>query len=184
MKTVKLLAITLGMALAIASCTKTGPTGPAGATGATGPAGPTGATGPMGNANVKDTVISLTASDWSTYSAYDYDNITIPSITSAFLANGEIFVFMTGDAGATWDPLPITTLNPAGYTLNDWVKGGTNQLGLYMGPAANPNTVFSSATLQFRLVFVANSVMKKYPNTNWRDISQVNAVVMIEKSRL
>ena len=173
MKKIKSLVLVLGMAFLYSSCAKDGATGPAGPTGPTG-TGAAGPTGPMGNANVKDTTISLTAGSWLAATNYDYDNVSVPQITAPFLATGEVFVFFSTSL-TQWDPLIFTTLNPAGYTLDYYVNPGT--LGLYFGPAANPNTFFSAATLYFRIVFVTNQAMKTHPTTNWKDYSQVKAIM-------
>jgi hypothetical protein len=178
MKTIKSLVLVFGMAFLYSSCAKDGATGPAGPTGPTGGGGATGAagaTGPMGNANVKDTVITLTAASWTASANYDFDVVSVPQITAPFLATGEIFVFFSSNSGVQWDPLIYTTLNPGGYTLDYYVNPGN--LGLYFGPAANPNTFFSAATLQFRLVFVTNQGIKQHPNTNWRNYSEVKAII-------
>src|SRR5579872_3729364 len=98
MKTIKSLVLVIGMAFLYSSCAKDGATGPAGPTGPTG-TGATGATGPMRNANVKDTLINLTAGSWTGSTNYDFDVVSVPQITASFLATGEIFVFFTSNAG-------------------------------------------------------------------------------------
>lgn len=178
MKTVKLLTIIFSMAVLFASCAKDGPTGPAGATGATGAAGPTGPTGPTGNANIKDTTVTVTSGAWTVASSYDYTTISVPQVTSALLAKGEVLTFFSINSGGAWDILNWTSLNPGGYTL-DYVAA-VGAVSLYFGPATNPNTFFSQPNLLFRFVFITNSVIKQHPNTNWRDISQIDALMAVQ----
>ena len=171
MKHIKLFTFIFGATMLFASCSKDGATGPAGPTGPTGPAG-------SGSSSVKDTVISMTSGSWTASTNYDYATVSVPQITSAFLAKGEVFVFFSANGGAQWDALNYTSLNPAGYTLDYYVNPGT--LGLYFGPASNPNTFFSATTLQFRLVFATNGAIKQNPNTNWHDYNQVNALLLLQ----
>jgi hypothetical protein len=172
MKYIKLFTLILGVSMLFTSCSKDGATGPAGPTGPTGPAGSGSGTG------IKDTVISMTSSSWTVATNYDYAVVSVPQITSAFLAKGEVFVFFSANGGVQWDALNYTSLNPAGYTLDYYANPGN--LGLYFGPASNPNTFFSAATLQFRVVFATNGAIKQNPNVNWRDYSQVNALLLMQ----
>lgn len=173
-KTNSILAIVAIAATSLfSSCAKDGATG---ATGPTGPAGAVGATGPAGTgAHAKDTTITMTSGSWTASTNYDYATISVPQITSTFLANGEVIVYFSANGGVQWDPVPYTTLNPVGYSLTYYVNPGT--FGIYFGPAANPNTFFSAATIQFRLVFLTNGIIKQHPGTNWNDYSQVMSVV-------
>jgi hypothetical protein len=173
MKTNKLIALAFSAAILMTACTKTGPTGPAGTNGTN---GANGATGPMGNANVKDTVYTLAPAAWTPSTAYEYATVIDNQITTSILSNGAVLAFWSPNGGSGWDVLNWSSLNPTGYIFAFNVTG--TQLGFYFSGGGTPNSVFGGCIL--KIVCMTSQVMERHPNTNWKDINQVNAVIAEE----
>ncbi|MGP8217372.1 MAG: hypothetical protein ACLQQ4_17525 [Bacteroidia bacterium] len=159
-------------------CSKDGATGPAGPTGATG------ATGPAGTSGIKDTIFIVPTSAWGSVSAYQFVNLTDHQITSSIDSTGQVTIFW-GTDGKGWDILNWSSVNPVGYTLDYHYSQGTILIA-FAGPSGsnngNPNTVFGGTDCYFRVVCTPSGVIKQHPNTNWKDINQVQAIIDAQKN--
>jgi hypothetical protein len=197
MKKIKLLAAlaAIGVAVTFFSCSKgdtgaTGPQGPTGATGTQGPKGDTGVTGKNGtngnngtngtngNANVKDSVFTVTS--WGSTSTYAFVTITDPQITAAIAATGMVSVAWSTNGGVGWDGLPWTSENPTGYEMN--YQYGTSTITFFFGNAGgqSPNTIFSISSCLFKITCTTADGLILHPNTNWHDMNQVDAIIQQE----
>jgi hypothetical protein len=171
MKTLNVLSvIAAGAALSLYSCT-----GPAGQP------GPMGPQGPQGNANVIMTPYTILS--WSANSSVYYANLADNNLNSSILSNGSTEVFMSLDAGNSWEALPLTASPDfMGYitSLNQVQVFWASNVNLTPPNYPDPNNYFA-ATLQIKIVDIAPYAMKQHPNTNWKDWSQVNAILETQK---
>src|ERR1700758_5043082 len=111
---IKNIAIAIIAAMLISGCTKepnTAPAGPMGPRGANGLSGANGANGTNGNANVSSHTYTVTA--WGSTSSYFYAAIADTNITQAIQDSGTIQIFMSYDAGTSWNALPLTKYTSA-----------------------------------------------------------------------
>ena len=131
MKNLKTLIAIVAIATLFASCAKDGATGPAGATGAQGPQG---ATGPSGLSNITTSVFNVTSGNW-TYNSTNYrfyTNLSVPTITSAVLSNGDVQIFQGDGTGTYWNSLPYA------YNNNEWfTQISAGQVTVYYGLAGS-----------------------------------------------
>lgn len=176
MKKIKfLIAITaIGFAVTLFSCSKgdTGATGPAGSNGANGlngTNGTNGTNGKNGNANIKDSIFTVSSSSFGVASAYDYYTISDPQITAAINATGLVTVYWSPNGGTNWDLLPWSSENPVGYIFSCQYTVGS--FTLYFsdnGTAANPSSVGVN-TNTFKIVCATADGLNLHANSN--DIS-------------
>ncbi len=165
-----LFTLTVGITLLLCSCE-----GPAG------PSGPMGPAGLNGNANVLPT--SWTINPWSAGSSTYYADLTDNNLNANILTYGATEVFMSIDGGNSFEALPFTV---GAYSMNyitslnlvDVVWSDNN--GFVPPNYPDPNTYYS-ANCEIKIVDIASSVMKQHPGTNWKNWSQVNAIIQAQK---
>ncbi len=183
MKLISALAAGLFLTMAITSCSKDGATGPAGPTGPTGPTGPGGGGSGSGNTLIKDTMYTYTSADWSSAGSYDYIYVNDPQITDTVANGGTVNVYWSA-TGYNWNPLPeISGSTTFGFNINATSKTylPADQLTLFFAGGGNANTSYSETTIYVRIVSISAAGMKKYPSVNWKDYTQVKAVLANEK---
>lgn len=146
MRELRLLILLLTISLALFSCTKEGPQGPAGENGSN---GKDGTNGKDGNANVVSGTVVLDNSRFvSDYWSIRLNNVTLsspaksatislPAITQSIYQTGTVLVYMKTPSGATrasWIPLPYSRPgNPSGYLIvtNYLYEPGTLRIFYY-----------------------------------------------------
>ena len=172
MKTNKLFTVILAITVAVnlLSCKgDTGPQGPAGAN---------------GNANVKESVYTVTS--W-TNGGYYFANLADANLTSSVQSSGTTSVFLSVDGGNSWQSMPFTQYTGHGSPFYYWsinlTVGNVMILWAYSNGAGgvDPNTYYST-NCQFKVVDIPASIMKRHPNTNWHDWVQVNSVLQVQKT--
>ena len=175
-KTLRLLSYILSVVfvIAIASCDKEGPAGPAGATGPAGPAGPAGSQGPAGDpgtANVIysdwiDTttwnpIIDTTSLDTVGYFA-DFD---VQALDTNILNHGEIKMYVNVSSDPTFPlvfPIPF------------------NNGAVFIDPLFAPNVIelTSNADLTgipFRYILIPGGTHARNMKINWNNYNEVKA---------
>jgi|GEM_PF-895366 len=177
MKTLRFTSFAAGLALLFAGCT--GPVGPQGAPGAD---------GLNGNANVAHSFYTpyTWPNTWPNNTTSWYATLLDPNLTQAIQDQGATEVFLTIDPnGTTWTALPFTYyggLNPNyiwAYTTN------TGQINLTFtseggSVGTDPNTIYGGVSCGFKVVDIEASVMKRHPNTDWKNYYQVMSVAHAE----
>jgi hypothetical protein len=173
MNTIK---FTLAALLAISvlySCSKQGPTGPQGEQGVAGPAGP------QGNANVSGQTFYITPSQWTFLNGQYSVLLTDNALTSGIDSAGSVDVYLSTDGANSWTPIPsiyIDTLNnPSTAYWNDiYAIGSVTVTWTWSNGRAvnNPNVTYG-VNCFFKVVCIAPAIMKKHPNTNWRNPAEV-----------
>ena len=174
MKTLNLIVFSIVVVFFISSCSKDGSVGPAGT------AGTNGTNGTNGNANVK--TMTFTVTTWSSLSAYYYVYLNDTSITSTILNSGAVEVFWH-ITGTTWNQTPWVTYNPAGYTLiQQAALGKVTVYWTYDGGTLNQsfNAFWGVSTCNFKVVCIASSAIKKHPDTDWNNYSEIQRALNIE----
>jgi hypothetical protein len=179
MKTLRLLSFATGIALIFSGCT--GPTGPEGAP------GPAGSNGAQGNANVVSLLYTVTS--WTSVAspAYYYAQLTpVAPLTSSFVnAGGSVNVFASFNGGGSWNALPYTEVAGSNLTASWSVNIATNQVEVNYAYSSNtlvndPNTEYAVSSIEFNVVCIAPSIMKKHPSTNWHNYFEVQSVLNAE----
>jgi len=176
MKTLRFTSFAAGLALLFAGCT--GPAGPQGAPGAD---------GLNGNANVAHSFYTPYAlgNPWANNGTFYYANLSDPNLTQNIQDQGATEVFLTIDgAGTTWTALPFTyyggsnpnyiwaySTNTGNITIT-WTSEG-------VGIGSDPNVIYGAAC-GFKVVDIEASVMKRHPNTDWKNYYQVMSVANAE----
>jgi hypothetical protein len=150
MKTLKisLFAIMLG---ALASCTKTGPTGPAGADGA---------------ANIYMATYIIDPGDWNSYNSNTWDCAVGISIPTTDVVN--VYVSFNN---TTFTPLPSNSFFYPDDFLT-FVYGSNSNLTLWeYFSSVQPGT-----TIYAKVADIPPAIYVKHPNTNWNNYSEVAAL--------
>jgi len=163
MKTLKSIVLMAAFAFAV---TLVGCTGKDGAPGATGPAGTSGANGTNGVANINSqTFMNQGLSYVSANSDYEL-TMNDAAITQTVVDNGEVVVYTQPSS------------NPSGWTVLPATLGGTSiNITFAVGGVIVQSANATSGNLNFRVVVIPPSIIKNYPNTNWKDYSQVKAIM-------
>ena len=163
MKNILLMFLVSG-SLAITSCGRDGDPG------AQGPAGP------KGNANVKNWFLSTISTDWQTFGTpgntnhSKYVTFSIPELTSTYVDNGMVLVYLNQNGFYT--PLPITAPTGTNNVLFfNYVSIGNVEIDIQLSDLSTPNT--ANANYDFKVVAVAGSVKLANPNLNWKDYNEV-----------
>jgi hypothetical protein len=160
MKNMKILSTltAIGFAALFFACSKTGPEG------APGPAvnGTNGTNGINGNANIKDSIFTVTT--WNTSAAYDYVIIADTQITAAIVDSGFVAAFWSINSGTNWDALNWTSQSPAGYTME--YNYSVGQVTFYFAGGGNPNTIFGISSSEFKVVCAKADDINLHHNTN------------------
>lgn len=175
MKTLKTLSLVLSLIILFASCAKKGDTGPSGTNGTNG------TTGKNGNANVKSSIFTVT--NWSSNSNYYYVNITDNNVTQAILDSGAVVVYWTPNAGTNWAELTYyvySTTGPGYYLEFNHFLNQITVYWVYAGGGLNATPTSLYPTIKFKVVCIAASAMKKHPDTNWHNYSEVQKVLNLD----
>ena len=139
-----------------------------GCKGDTGPAGATGPEGINGVANISSYIFSVAPSSWHLASGIYYAPISDTAISNP---DGDgIEVFCNPNNNGSWLGLP----------LENCITNGDDMLFTYSYEEIQFGYIYTSApsiTLYYKVVVIPPSIMKKYPNTNWHDYAQVNAIM-------
>ena len=162
-------------ATSLGSCIK----GDKGDVGATGAQGATGNTGAQGNANVHVGTVSVGYSNW-TYNSSSWEyyyNVSDNLITQDVVDNGTVEVFISADAGVSWNAIPTTLYFSTTQSYEFNYRYLLNELVLLIDFSDNTTTINSSfPTYEFKAVAIGGALRKAHPNTNWKDYNEVMAV--------
>ncbi|NNM95563.1 MAG: hypothetical protein HKL88_08925 [Bacteroidia bacterium] len=137
--------------------------------GDTGPAGPAGTNGV---ANISSNIYTVSPGSWSNPSAGLYNYVASDaSITNA--NTDGIEVFMSGN-NTNWFGLPLTNVfaNPDELFFM-YING---QITFEYDGSSAPAT-----TQYFKVVVIPPAVMKQHPRTNWKNWSEVSAIIQAQK---
>lgn len=151
----------MAIAIAFASCSKDG---------ATGPQGPAGTNGTSG---LTVTNIAVTPGDWSVSSS------TLWYYNASFGVNTTdacIVYFSTNNS--TFFGMPTSNVFYSGDELvYDYATGKDVQIDY-----SNSGGEAIASTLYFNVIDVPPAINVKYPNTNWNDYTQVKAIIDLENA--
>lgn len=132
MKTIKLMAVAL--TLALLSCSK----------GDTGPAGAAGTNGTNGSANVTSSSVLVNSGDWSASSGYYYQSFSVPAITDA--SKDEVDITVSESSG-TYIGLPVNNVLAGGDEITfQYSNGNVIVYYLYSAPP--------SVSLSFKITVI------------------------------
>lgn len=147
-----------------------------------GAAGPAGANGKNGVANIIVDTITEFPNNWNQVgNIWTSGLITCNAITNSVFNNGMVEGFTDGSTlfypPITWASLPYSY----GKQYTDFL--------CYVGSFAfNYGNSDSTAPAQapqaqnFKIVIIPPAAMKQHPKTNWKDWSQVNAIIETQKA--
>lgn len=175
-KTLRLLSYILSVTLviAIASCDKEGPAGPAGATGPAGPAGPAGGQGPAGDPGTANVIYS----DWIDTTTWNpiidtttldtvgyFADFDVPALDTNILNHGEIKMYVNVSNDPTFPlvfPIPF------------------NNGAVFIDPLFAPNIIelTSNADLTgfpFRYILIPGGTHARNAKINWNNYNEVKA---------
>lgn len=162
MKTNKILTITMAIAIAITflSCSK-------------GEQGTPGINGTNGVANISTNIYTINTGQWINggLPVWSY-TVSDDAITNSNTDAVEVY-FSTDNAG-DWAGMPFSNAFYTGDELiYDYGNNGvsSNVLINYLYNSAPPQTIY------IKVVTIPPSIMVKYPNTNWHNYSQVQAII-------
>jgi hypothetical protein len=166
MKTKTILNTMMAICIAI---TLNGCAGKDGAPGATGPQGPT------GNANVTSYSYIVNTGNWNTVgtSGNAWSVTTTLSVPTIDLVTAYV-----SPNGTTYLPLPESSYFANGDNLTFDYQTSAGLTFFYYNPASAAPT----ATIYVNVFVVPPAIMKQHPNTNWKDYSQVQAIINSEKA--
>ncbi|MGP8215270.1 MAG: hypothetical protein ACLQQ4_06885 [Bacteroidia bacterium] len=163
MKTLRISMLISGMALLFASCSKDG---------ATGPAGPTGTAGANGVANISSTIYNVPTADWgASITGYGYED----TIKDAAIKNADsdaVEVFIEPVTGYFLN-LSSNNVYTNGDEMNFTVATGKVDLFYITSPAHS----IVPPTSNFKVVVIPPTVIRQYPNTNWKDYAAIMAIM-------
>jgi hypothetical protein len=158
MKTLKLLSLVAGFAFLFSGCG--GPEGPAG------PAGPTGAQGNNGLngvANINIQVVDVTSWTLNASPTYYYASFTDGAITDPTNETVQVFFSAAGSNGP-WQALPANNVfNSTDQITYSWT---TNTVTFFYDYTSLTNVPLN---VYFNVAVIPPAVMKRHPNTNWKD---------------
>lgn len=161
MKPTKYLSV-LAIAALFASCAKQGPTG------LTGPPGQDGV------ANINTYQYTVTTGGWTYVPSNTWiATFSEPDITSA---DGDAVEAYWSNASSGWLGLPTTNLDAQGDELNYGYNTGTVTFDYY-GNSNAPTYYQNTLTIYFKVTVIPPSIQVKYPNVNWKNATQVAAMV-------
>jgi hypothetical protein len=140
--------------------------------GDTGPAGPQGPAGANGVSNLSVTNLTVTPGDWLTVNAYNWQDIT-----SAFIPSTDVCIVYASPNNSTFTALPWSDIqNVTDELLFSYGSGNLVTLEYY-----NPNLNSLSSTWYFNIADIPPAVMKQHPKTNWKNWSEVSAIIQAQK---
>jgi len=175
-KTLRLFSYILSVALvvAIASCDKEGPAGPAGQTGPAGPAGPAGSQGPAGQPGTANVIYS----DWDTTAIWNpiidtttsdtvgyFADFDVQALDTNILNRGEIKVYVNVSTDATFPvvyPLPF------------------NNGAVFIDPVFAPNIIELTSNVDltgvpFRYILIPGGTHARKVKIDWNNYNEVKA---------
>ncbi len=169
MKTTKFLTavMAIGIAATFFACTK----GDTGATGPQGPAATNGINGANGVANIKDSIYTIYTYNWLTETNGFYVVLDNFHLTSSTTDGVEVFF---SEEDVTWQGLPESYAIVPGDNLQYQYDNLWIQLNYYY--ASKP-----TITIYCKVVVIPPSVMAQHPNTNWKNYSEVQAIIKSQK---
>lgn len=146
---------------AFMSCSK-GDMGPAGKDGQD---GIDGTDGQDGNANVKNTVMTLSASDWVFFSSdIWYVDLQVPTVTTDIASTGLVMVYFQ-EAIGEWYALPFSR---GSQSYNFWVMSERVRIH-----SQNSSIAPTKFTGKVRIVAVSSEGRARNPNLDWTDYEVV-----------
>jgi hypothetical protein len=172
MKTTKLLTAMMAIvfAVTILSCSK----GDTGATGAMGTPGAPGAPGNNGVANLQVDTGTVFQTDWTQGSGNIWEAaLTVNSLTQTIVNSGTIEVFEYY-GGAAWSNLPYT------YLINTTYFAYTSGNLVLFNANSDGSLPSQPSTTLFKIVLIPPAIMKKYPNTNFANASEVTKLPEVQ----
>jgi hypothetical protein len=174
MKTLKLLAACLVVALFISSCAKDG------APGATGPAGPTGAAGSAGTngvANITTTVFTVAPANWFIYAANIFMvDESVPTLTDSI--NDAVIVTVSRTVApfaGEYFGLPMNNFLASNDEI-DYIYGLKHILIGYNFTSA------PAQTLKIKVAVIPPAVMQRHPGVNWKNNLEAMAVPEVQQA--
>lgn len=148
----------------LSSCTKEGPTGPEG------PQGIAGTNGTNGVVNVSTTLITISPINWTNMGGGEFEyGYADSSLTNADVDGIEVF-YQEEIYPNAYEPLPCSNFISNGDKLT--YIYGTITIDFFYFFASAP-----TSPMVIKIVVIPPSIMIKYPNTNWKDYSQVSAII-------
>ena len=174
MKKVKSIFLAIAVVISIAGCKK----------GDTGPQGLAGTNGKDGNANVHVLIHTVMDTAWS-----DYNSGTVPGIKAYF---GDIYltqsiadsglVMVYEGSGSSWKALPFASSSTLSYSEEWSFSSAVNRVEIYYtrsdGSLPNSWGVFGFfLTKTYKVVTVSSSVLSAHPNTDWKNLEEVQSVL-------
>jgi hypothetical protein len=157
--------------LALNSCKKEGPVGPA---------------GKDGNANVISSN-TVTINNWtSTFdngTEFNYSTIiTWPSITQAIKDNGIVMIYMHDNTTTNWTALPYSE-SGTGYSdaLNFEIALGQTTISFEgVDNSGSPGASALNGFFTFRLVAIPSSARKANPDLDWKNYNAVKTALNLK----
>lgn len=142
----------------------------AGCTGKQGPQGPAGTNGANGTANISSWTFTTGSFGGSSGNWYYVQGVS--AITDMNTNLVEMYAY--SNTYTEWLALPLANL----YANGDLLTFGeyTGGVDLHYYGTSNPGAI------TFKVVVIPPAVMKKHPNTNWKDYSQVKALVDVQNT--
>jgi hypothetical protein len=170
MATRSILVAMLAIATAFTSCTKDGATGPAGAAGAD---GKNGTNGTNGVANISSHIYTVASAAWAPDGTGLYTTIITDTAISNVTSDGvQVFCEI---ASGNFMALPAPNVLNWGDQVYWDTRSGLVEV-LYAFTSA------PSGTTNFKIVVIPPAAIKQHPNTNWRNYSEVQAILATQKS--
>lgn len=164
------------LAIGVVSCSKEGPTGPAGATGPAGPQGPGGAQGPAGQPGTANVIYSdwIDTTTWNADTVHNgatidtlgfFADIDVPALDTNILNHGEIKVYVNVSTDPTF---PIVFPVPF------------NNGSVFIDPIFAPNIIELSSNsdltgLPFRYILIPGGTHARTAKINWNNYNEVKA---------
>lgn len=181
MKTSKILITTMVITITalFSSCKKdgaVGPIGPQGTPGTNGTNGINGTNGTNGVANISSTMITIPPSSWNTIGAGAVYGIGFidTAIVNADADGIEVFYKQTAFP-PTYRSLPSPNLIANGDQLIYFY--GQKKIDFYYYFTSAP-----TIPVVFKVVVIPPAIRQQHPNTNWKDYSQINALINLQKN--
>jgi hypothetical protein len=152
MKKLHFLSIATGVALLFTSCV--------------GPEGPEGPEGPSGVANINISIYDIANSYWTSQGTYFSAPVTDNAVAAT---NNEVSVaFSTNGSDGPWQGMPTKSVFNSGDQLTfAW----TSSQVTFFYDNATLNGVPSD--VWFNVAVIPPAIYKKYPNVNFKDVSQL-----------
>ena len=149
------------MATLFMGCTKQGATGPAGAN---------------GNANVISSVYDVQPSSWSSDGSGGW-YCSLTPVENPTL--GAVEIYASTD-GTDWAALPAIGYTVGAPDINYACNTTTLQVS-YDAQTGTASIAKPVNLVYIKVILIPPAVMKQHPNTNWKDINEVNSIMALQK---